>query len=85
LTEEYKIHHIIEGPFHTSDVEDPDGEYEGMDSYFILAKVEYPNGTVYDEEIHFDTFPEYYEVKAWLDKNIEPYIMSEDEWECFDG
>jgi hypothetical protein len=82
LTEEYKIHHIIEGPFHTSDVEDPDGEYEGMDTYFILAKVEHPDGTIHDEEIHFDTFPEYYEVKAWLDKNIEPFILDCD-WECF--
>jgi hypothetical protein len=71
-TEVLKIHAILEGPYHTHDVIDEDGIYEGMDTYFCLAKVEV-NGEVSDEELHFDTFPEFYEIKAWLDKNIEPY------------
>jgi len=31
------------------------------------------DGEVSDEELHFETFPEFYEMKAWLDKHIEPY------------
>jgi hypothetical protein len=67
-----KVHAILEGPYHTHDVVDDEGMYEGMDTYFCLAKVEV-DGEVSDEELHFETFPEFYDMKAWLDKHIEPY------------
>lgn len=74
-----KIHHIIEGPFHSFDVvDDFDGDYEG-DFYFCMAKVETPDGVVEDQEVRFEMFPDFYEVKAWLDKHVEPYEI-EMEW-----
>ena len=73
-----KVHRIIEGPFHTFDVVDG-GVYDGMDTYFCLALVEV-NGEVSQEELHFDTFPEFYEMKAWLDKHIEPYEIEMEQW-----
>lgn len=70
-----KVHRIIEGPFHTFDVVDDEGIYEGMDSYFCQALVELPDGTMTEEELHFDEFPDFYEMKAWLDRHIDPYVI----------
>ena len=73
-----KVHHIIEGPFHSFDVtDDPDGDYEG-DFYFCLAKVEVDR-QISDEELRFDQFPDFYQMKAHLDKHVEPYEI-EMEW-----
>ena len=76
MTEPVKIlvHNIIEGPFHSWDVKDDlDGDYEG-DFYFCQALVEF-DGQVSQEEIRFEMFPDFYEMKAHLDRNKEPYEM----------
>ena len=44
------------------------------------------NGEVSDEELRFDMFPDFYQMKSHLDKHIEPYeiemewVEVEDEW-----
>lgn len=69
-----KVHGIIEGPFHSFDVEyDEEGEYEG-DFYFCLALVE-ADGQTTEEEIRFSMFPDFYEMKVHLDKYTEPYLL----------
>ena len=67
------IHRIVEGPFHSWDVEDTDGEYEG-DFYFCMALVEH-DGEMSIEEVRFDLFPDFSEVKYWLEKNKGPYQL----------
>ena len=68
------VHHIIEGPFHSWDVtDDVEGDYEG-DFYFCLAKVEF-DGQVLDEEIRFNGFNGFYEIKKHLDSTSEPYVL----------
>lgn len=74
------VHHIIEGPYHSWDVtDDIDGDYEG-DFYFCLAKVE-AEGGVSDEEIRFDNFGAFYEMRKHLDSTIEPYVLEAEAFE----
>ena len=76
MTEPVKIlvHNIIEGPFHSWDVKDDlDGDYEGG-FCFCQALVEF-DGQVSAEEIRFEGFPEFYEMKAHLDKSVDPYLL----------
>ena len=75
-----KIRHIIEGPFHSFEVtDDPDGDYDG-DFYFCLAKVEV-DGQVSDEEIRFNGFNGFYEIKKHLDSTSEPYVLEAEPFE----
>jgi hypothetical protein len=71
---EIKVHLIVDGPYHSSDVTDDfDGDYEG-DFFFCEALVE-DDGEMSQEELRFDDYDDFYAMQAHLSKSIEPYVI----------
>lgn len=79
-----KIHRIIEGPFSGFDVDSPLDEVCEEDYYFFLALVEI-DGELSEEEVFFEDFNYFYEIKAHMDRSIEPYVIDVEWVEGYDG
>ena len=67
----YKMYQVIEGPIHTSDIED--SYYDEKDGWIVVGLVEQVNGSILEEEVLFDTFDEAYEVVKWFKQQIIPF------------
>jgi hypothetical protein len=69
-----KVYGIAEGPIYSDDYEGWDEELEG-EGWVVVALIEDVNGSIFEEEIIFETFDDAYELVSWFKKQVAPYTV----------
>ena len=78
MNDDICVYGIVEGPIHYSEYP----EYDGSDTWVVVAQIEGLNKAIIIEEVYFNTFDDALEVVDYFKKpHNGPFILTQETWE----